>query len=155
MLPQNRCHVRRRSFQAVVAAHQRPLAHGQPFIKNFPELLHIPARGTCDIHQIQRHDTLVKPAIKLILVFRIFINSQKRTAAHAGIAAALFQLFHHFFRNIIRHHALCCTPGRYPCQVIIFAVFVNVIFFEHVNQLWKRWRDVNALLIHNALNPLV
>ena len=65
------------------------------------------------------------------------------------------KLQHLFLRNVIRNHTLSRTLCCKLCQMPVLGAFANVILLQNINQLWKCWCDVYALLILNTLNSLV
>ena len=137
-----------------MAAHKSTPAKIQPLIHNLPELLQIFSGRTGHIHQIQRHHSLIKPSVELRLIIFVMIDRQKRPASHTGIAVAVFQFLHDLLRNIIRHHPFRGTLCRQLCQVPVFCIFPDIVLLQHINQLRKSRRNINALFIFNPLDPL-
>ena len=66
-LPQDRGCIGKRSLQTVMSAHQRTIAQLQPLIKDLPEFIHIASGRKCYIHQVDRYNALIKPAVELIV----------------------------------------------------------------------------------------
>ena len=169
MLPQDRGNIRRRAFQTLMAAHQCTVAQIQTLIKDLPKLIHITAGRTCDIYEIECHDTLIKSAVifmpACLIITRICdiadtcirktIRCQEAAASHTCIYIALFQLTHDLLRNIIRHHTLCRTLCGDLCQIEIFAVFMDIVLFQRIDQLRECRGDIDTTLIFHASDPLV
>ena len=155
MLPENRSGIGQRSFQPVVAAHQRFVAQLQPFVKNLPELIHVSLGGQRHIDQIDGYDALIETTVEFVVAVFIFPRAEVAAAAHDREAVAFLQLFHLLFRNVIRNHALGRAFGRQFGQIIIRRIFVDVVFFQHVDQLRESRRNPDALFVFNALIALL
>ena len=66
VLPQNRRHIRHGPKKALMPAPKPSVAQFQTLIQNLPETLHISLGRTGHIHQIDRHNALVEPAVELM-----------------------------------------------------------------------------------------
>ena len=82
------------------------------------------------------------------------VRRQEAAAAHTGIHIAL-ELEHLLFADVIGHHAARRALGGELCEVIIRRVVVNVVLFEHVDELGEGGRDPHALLVFDALIALL
>ena len=142
-----------------MAAHQRTVAQLQPLVKDLPEFLQIAAGGKRHINQIDGHNALIEASVILRLSVFIYIGGQKAAAAHAGIAVTLavfihLQLQHLLFTDVVRHHALGGALGGKAGQVVVLAVFVNVVLLQHINELGECRRDPNAAFVLYTLIAL-
>ena len=159
VLPEDRRRVRQSSGQTLMTALEGPVAELHALVKDLPEFRHIAAGGESDIHQVYGDHALVKAAVVFGLSVLVHIGSQEASAAHAGVAVALavfidFILEHDFFGNVIRHQALGRAFGGQLCEIIIFAVFMNVVFLQHVDELGEGRSNPDALFIFHALIAL-
>ena len=125
-------------------------------------------RGKADIHQIDCYNALVEAAIIFVLArlivsgvchiaksrVRKAIRCEEAAAAHAGVDVAALELLHDLLGDIVRHHALGGALGSELCQFIILAALVDVVLFEHVDELRKGRSHPNALLVFDALISL-
>ena len=65
-----------------------------------------------------------------------------------------FILEHDFFGNVIRHQALGRAFGSQLCEIIIFAVLMNVVFLQHVDELGEGRGNPDTLFIFHTLIAL-
>ena len=168
VLPEDGSRVGERALQAVVAAAQRAVAELKALFKNRPELFDVAAGGERHIGQVDGHNALIEAAVILVLAGNIVagirdvadarvgeaVRRQEAAAAHAGIHIAL-EFEHLLFADVIGHHAARRALGGELCEVIIRRVVVNVVLFEHVDELGKGGRDPHALLVLDALIALL
>ncbi len=148
--------------------HQCSVAQIQTLIKNLPECVHILAGRAGYINQIDGHNTLIETAIILMLGRMIIagicdiantcickaVRCQEGTASHARVNIAL-ELSHDLGGNIIRDHSLGSAFRSQLGQIVIPAVFMNVIFIQHIDQLRESRGDIDTFLILDALHPLL
>ena len=71
VLPKDRRCIGQGAHEAVVAAHESPVAQIQTLIKNFPEAFDITAGGKGHVYQVQGNDALVEPAVELVVAVLI------------------------------------------------------------------------------------
>ena len=86
-----------------MTAHQGTAAQIEALVHNLPEFIQIAAGGAGSVYQIYGDYALIESSVKFVLVSIIFVYSQKRTAAHTGVAVTVFKFFYDFFRNVIWH----------------------------------------------------
>ena len=79
------------------------------------------------------------------------VRCQEGTAAHARIDVTL-QLPHDLGGNVIRNHALRGAFSRQFRQIIVSAVFMDVVFIQNIDQLRERRRDPDALFVLDTLH---
>ena len=151
-----------------MTAAQRAVAELKALFKDRPELFNVAAGGECHVGQVDRDDALIEAAVILVLAGNIVagirdvadarvgeaVRRQEAAAAHAGIHIAL-ELEHLLFADVIGHHAARRALGGELCEVIIRRVVVNVVLFEHVDELGEGGRDPHALLVFDALIALL
>ena len=159
VLPQDGGGVAQGALQAVVAAHQGLVAKLETLVEDLPELIKIAAAGQGHVHQVDGDNALVEAAVILGLAVLVHVGGQEAAAAHAGEAMALaifvHLVFQHLlFADIVRHHALGGALGSQLGQVIVGLALVDVVVFQHVNQLGERGRDPDTGLVLDALIAL-
>lgn len=161
VLPQYGRGVGQRAFQTLVTRLERAVAQLETVVEYLPEFVEIAsARRACDVDEVYGHDALVEPAVILGFAVLVHVRREEGAAAHARIALAVavgvdFQLEHHLFGDVVGHEALCRALCSKLGQIVIRAVLVYVILFEHVDKLGERGRDIRAHLVLDALVALV
>ena len=65
------------------------------------------------------------------------------------------QLQHLLLADVVRHHALGGALGRHAGQVVVFAVFVDIIFFQHIDELGEGRGHPHAALVLHTFVPLL
>ena len=139
------------------------MAKLEPLVEHLPELLFVPAADTCgasDIDKVKGHDALIESAVIFGLAVLIDIRRQEASAAHAGVAVSVTVLIylefeHHFFRDIVRHHAFCRAARRKLGKVPVWRIFGYIIVLKHIYQLRERRCHINARLVLDSQQPLV
>ena len=168
VLPEDGRHVGQRALQAVVAAHEGPVAQLQPLVKNLPELVQVTAGAERHVRQVDGHHALVEAAVVLVLARLVVagvgdvahpgvgepVGGQEGAAAHAGVHVAL-QLQHFLGGDVVGHHAAGGTLGGQLGQVPVGGVLVDVVLLQHVDQLGEGGGDPHALLVLHALVALL
>ena len=118
-------------------AHQSPVAEVQSLVKNLPEFIFIAAGRQGHIHKVNGNNSLVKPAVKLIVAILIFPWTQGASAAHYREAVSFLKLFHLLLGNIIRHQTFCRTFCSKLCKIVVRISFLEIIFFQNIDQFRK------------------
>ena len=159
VLPQDGRGIAQRALQAVVAAHQGLMAQLKALVKQLPELVKIAAAGQCHIHQIDRDNALVETAVILGLAVLVQIGGQEAAAAHAGKAMALavgidLVLQHLLFTDIVGHHPLGGALGGQLGQVVVGLALIDIVIFQHIDELGEGGGDPDAGLVLDALIAL-
>ena len=159
VLPQDGRGVAQRALQAVVAAHQGLVAQLEALVKNLPELIKIAAAGQGHVHQIDGDNALVKAAIVLRLAVLVDIGGQEAAAAHAGEAVALAVLVdlvfqHLLLADVVGHHPLGGALGGELSQVVVGLTLIDVVVFQHVDELGEGGGDPDSGLVLDALVAL-
>ena len=159
VLPQDGRGVAQCALQAVVAAHQGLVAQLEALVKNLPELIKIAAAGQGYVHQIDGDNTLVKAAIVLRLAVLVDIGGQEAAAAHAGEAVALAVLVdlvfqHLLLADVVGHHPLGGALGGELGQVVVGLTLIDVVVFQHVDELGEGGGDPDTGLVLDALVAL-
>ena len=167
VLPQDGSGVGQSAFEPLMTAQQSTVAQLQAFIKDLPEFLNIPPGGQSHIRQVDGDNALIEAAIVLVLAGLVVagvgnvadagvceaIRRQEAAAAHAHINIAL-ELQHLLLADVVRHHALGGAAGGQFCQIPVLGILPDVVFFQHIDQLWEGRSDPDALFVFHALQPL-
>ena len=151
------------------------MAQLKALVENLPELVHVLMRAQRNIGQVDGHNTLVKATIVLrlgrVIVQRVgdivkavarTVGRQETTATHAGVAIAVagglalrqLELTHLLLGDVIGHHALGGALSSQLGQVEVRGILVNVIVFEHIDELGECRGDPHAGFVLNALIAL-
>ena len=157
VLPEDRSHVGDGAEQSFMAAAERSVAEFEAVFQDFPEFIHIAARGACHIDEVDGDDALIEAAVVFMLsVFAkaLGIRGEEGAAAHAWVNVAVLQVLHDLGGNIVRNHSLCCTFSSKSGQVIVRGIIMNVVFVEDVDQFRECRSDPDALFILDALHSL-
>ena len=158
-MPKDGRGVGQRTLQPLVAAHERPIAQVEPFVKDLPELVHVPTGGERHIHQINGDNALIEATVILRLTVFVHIGCQEGAAAHTGIAVSLavlvhLQLEHFLLADIIGHHPLCGAAGSKLRQVPVGRTLADIVLLQNIDKLRERRRDPNALFVLHTLITL-
>ena len=151
-----------------MTAAQRAVAELKALFKDRPELFNVAAGGECHVGQVDRDDALIEAAVILVLAGNIVagirdvadarvgeaVRRQEAAAAHAGIHIAL-ELEHLLFADVVGHHAARRALGGKAREVVVRRIVVDVVLFEHIDELGKGGRDPHALLVLHALIALL
>ena len=89
-LPKDRSRIRKSSFQTVMSAHKSPVTKIQSLVKHFPEFVLISAGGQCYVHKVDRHNSLIKASVKLIISVFVFPRAKSASASHNREAVSFF-----------------------------------------------------------------
>ena len=82
------------------------------------------------------------------------VGREETAAAHAGVHIAL-ELKHLLLADVIGYHAARRALGGEAGEVIVGRIVVNVVLFQHVDELGEGGRDPHALLVLHALITLL
>ena len=155
VLPQNRGNVGDRPHQAVVPRHERAVAQLKPLVEDFPEGFLVAAGRAGRVHEVYRHHALVEPPVELGLAVLVTVDGQEGAAAHARVAVAVLQLQHLLLADVVGDEPARGAGGGKFGEVVVRAVFLDVVRLQHVNQLGESGRDPVALLVAHTLPPLL
>ena len=144
------------------------VAEFQAFFHNLPELGHVTVRGTSNIYQVQGHNALIEPAVVTVFAFHVILSirnianasiresvrCKEGTATHASVHISVLQFFHNFSGNVVRNHTFRSTFGGQLRQIVVLAVFMNIVLIQYVDELRERWGDVHTIFVLYAENTL-
>ena len=150
-----------------MTAHKCTVAKFKTLIKDFPKLVHIAARCASNINKVDCNNTLIKSAVVLLFALNIVlcscdiaysrfgksVRSEERTATHRSVNITL-EVEHNFFAYIVGYHTLCSTLCGKLCKIVERCVFVDIIIFQNIYELWECRCNPNTLFVLNALDSL-
>ena len=142
-----------------MTALERLVAELAALLEDVPELLHVAVRRKRDVDEVERDDALVEAAVVLGLAVLVDIRRQERAAAHArvdvAVAALVDLVLEHLLRgDVVGHHALRRALRGKLGEVPVRRIFGDVLLLKDVDELRERRRDVDALLVLDALDAL-
>ena len=154
VLPVNGRHVARHAFQRVMTAHYSLEAKLHSLFENLPEFLFVALCEYAYLGKIDRHDTLIEPALEFVVAVFVLPRGEERTAPHRREYVAFVMLAHFLCRNVIGVKTLGRTLDRKLGEVVVLSAFKTVVLVQNVNEFGERRRDVDALFVLDTLIAL-
>ncbi len=154
VLPVDGAHIAADALQGIVPDHQGFIAQIQPFIQQLPEFCFVPFGNDPDLRQVQGHNSLVKPAFKLVIAFFVLPGRQEGTAAHGREYIPLVDLPHFLGGDVVRIHPFDGALDRQFGQIVVLAALQAVEFIQHIDQFGEGRGHVDTHFVLDAFQPL-
>ncbi len=167
VLPEDRSHVGRGPLEPLVSEAQSLVAELQALVEDLPEPVEPLvlgraglAGGAGDIHQIDRDDSLVEPAVVLRTAVLIDIGRENRAASHGRIHIAVacgidLQLLHHLGGQVVGNQPPRGASGGELGQIVVRRALPDVVLVQDVYQLGERGSDEHPGFVLDAFDPLL